>query len=308
MSFLTDSLPDPRPAARPRARARLRLAIEKERWRQRRRLHRRRWAVVGLTIILTLGVAPPGLDGEMQPLLGLADAVAASPPPLEPEPRHWYSVAETTELISVPVLLDEQMVLQFLVTAVEETWHDMGDVPRRTKTYGAPRFLSSEDADAFHSAGLAGVYREGRIEDVPIQRDQYQFAEVIVTVEADDLREALRRRVAGVGGQQMEEVHMLRLTADLIQLHAADAQTRAKILRVIADIPGIMVLANDQTVSVFIDYLDGDRPLRLMYVFDADSAHLVGEHLAVLATRTEPALMLRSTSHSLPTPLGVSES
>jgi hypothetical protein len=45
-----------------------------------------------------------------------------------------------------------------------------------------------------------------------------------------------------------------------------------------------------------------------MYEFDGDTAHLVGEYLAALATQSEPASVIRSAKHSMPAPIGVSES
>lgn len=255
-----------------------------------------------------LGIAPTGFDGEAAPLIGLADAVAASPALPEPVGRHWYSRTETRELVSIPVSLDSAMDLQFLVTAVEEQWHDAGDMPRRTVTYGPPRFLSPEDEDAFYAAGLATAFPTGRRTELASSPEDYRFATTLAAEDPDEIGSVLRRRVAGLGDRRMEEVRLLQLTAELVQVHANDPQMRAQILRVIADIPGIRVIPRDQSVVVSIDYPDGDRPLRLMYEFDADSAHLVGEYLAALATQSEPATVIRSARHSIPMPLGVSES
>lgn len=309
MSSLTDPLPDPLPASRQRALSRLWGAMASEARRKRVRRTRMRWAIGCLATVTLLGIAPTGFDGEAAPLIGLADAVAASPPPAEPVGRHWYARIETRELVSVPVSLEEgEEELQFLVTAVEEQWHDAGDLPRRTVTYGTPRFLSPEDEGAFYSAGLAGEFRPGRTRELPFSPDDYQFATTLAEEDPDVIAGLLRRRVAGLGDQRMEEVRLLQLATELIQVHANDSQLRAQILRVIADIPGILVIPNDQSVVVSIDFPDGDRPLRLMYEFDADSAHLVGEYLAALATQTEPATVIRSARHSIPRPLGVSES
>lgn len=258
------------------------------------------------TIVLT-GITPVGLDGQGAPLIGLADAVAEGPRVTEPAGRHWYSISETKELVSIRVSLEEEIELQFLVSAVEEIWHDAGDVPRRSVSYGAPRFLSPEDEDAFHAAGLATSYdAESRI-SVAMASDDYRFATAL-SGSSEEIESTLRRRIGGLGDRRMEEVRLLQLTAELIQVHADDPLMRAQILRVIADIPGILVLSNARNVVVSIDYVDGDRPLRLMYEFDADTAHLVGEYLASLATQSEPATVLRSARHSLPAPLGVSGS
>jgi hypothetical protein len=301
-----DDFPQTDRAVRVAARSRLRAAMAGERLRDRRRRMRRRWVVIATATVLTLGVFPPGLGGEVQPLLGLADAVAAAPDPVASTIRHWYARADTRELVTVPVGDEEH--IQFLLPAIEETWHDVGDAPRRTKTFGAPVFLSSEDADAFHAAGLAAEYRPGRTVELPRQFDQYRFASSLKVGDHADLASVLRRRVGGLGDQRLEEVHLLRLTADLMQVHAADAAMRSQILAVIADIPGIQVLVKHRAVVVSIDYLDGQRPLRLMYEFDADSAHLVGEYLAAIATLTEPASVLRSARYDLPTPVGFSGS
>jgi len=243
----------------------------------------------------------------MQPLLGLADALATSPTSLQPASRHWYIRSVTRELVSVPSAIDPGVAIRFLVESVEETWHDAGDHPRRTKTFGDTVFLSAEDEDAFHASGLGLRYRPGRTIELPMSGGFYVVNE-LEEATAEELGGVLRRRVAGLGDRRIEEVQLLRLTADIIGLHADDPAVRAKVLRVIADIPGIRVLPYGQSIVVAIDYMDGDRPLRLMYEFDADTAHLVGEYLAALATQSEPASVLRSARHALPTPTGFSES
>lgn len=269
---------------------------------------RRRWLIAGTAALLVVGISPTGPDGLSSPLIGLADAVAAAPMQVESSGRHWYSRSESREVVSVPINVDGERTLEFLVVAVEETWHDAGDAPRRTVTYGTPRFFSPEDEDAFHAAGLASRYRDGLQVAAPLAQDEYRFAATLSESDPDLLESTLRSRVAGLGDQRMEEVRLLRLAAELIQLYAGDPALRSGILRVVADIQGIVVIANSGSVVVSIDYLDGDRPLRLMYEFDADTAHLVGEYLAALATQSEPATVLWSARHSLPTPIGVSES
>ena len=307
MWFETDTFPAPGSWVRSRALTRLRVAMAEERRRRRIWRRRRRLVVAVAAIVLTIGIAPPGLDGEVQPLLGLADALATSPSSQQPAARHWYTRSVTRELVSVPVVIADGMPIQFLVESVEETWHDAGDVPRRTKTFGDTVFLSSEDEDAFYASGLALRYRPGRTVELPVSGEFY-IARQLEDATAEELGSVLRRRVAGLGDRRMEEVHLLRLTADIIGLHADDVAVRAKVLRVIADIPGIRVLPYGRSVVVAIDYVDGDRPLRLMYEFDADTAHLVGEYLAALATQSEPATVLRSARHAFPTPVGFSES
>lgn len=307
MWLATDIFGEPSPSARARARARLHRAIADDSRRQAGRRRVRRWLTASLATIVLMGITPVGLDGQAAPLIGLADAVAEDVRVTEPPGRHWYSISETKELVSIRVALEDEIELQFLVSAVEETWHDAGDVPRRSVTYGTPRFLSPEDEDAFHAAGLASRYGEASPVGVTMVSDDYRFATTL-SGSSEEIESTLRRRIAGLGDKRMEEVRLLQLTAELIQVHADDPLMRAQILRVIADIPGIIVLSNARNVVVSIDYVDGDRPLRLMYEFDADTAHLVGEYLAALATQTEPATVLRSARHSLPAPVGVSGS
>lgn len=308
MHPVTDSFPEPRPSARPYAKALLRRAMVDEARRDRTRRRRRRWIVPLATTVLVIGISPTGLDGHTAPLVGLADAVASAPKTLGLVDRHWYSRTDTRELVSVSVDVNGGSVLEFLLPAVEERWHDAGDIPRRTVTYGTPTFFSPEDEDLFDAAGLAATYGPGVQVTDQVSPDEYQFAATLADSAPEVLEGTLRRRVAGLGERRMEEVRLLQLTAQLMQVHADDPQMRSKILRVIADVPGILVVPTDHNVVVSIDYLDGDRPLRLMYEFDADSAHLVGEYLAVLATHSEPATMLRSARHSLPLPTGVTES
>jgi hypothetical protein len=258
--------------------------------------------------VVVLGISPAGINGDTAPLIGLADAVAANPEPVGSVDRHWYSRTETRELVSMKVDVNGESTLEFLLPAVEERWHDAGDIPRRTVTYGAAIFFSPEDEDIFHSAGLAGTYGAGTQVTTQVSQDEYHFATTLVDSDQEVLEGTLRRRVGGLGERRMEEVRLLQLTAELMQVHADDSQMRSKILRVIADVPGILVVPTGNHVVVSIDYVDGDRPLRLMYEFDADSAHLVGEYLAVLATHSEPATILWSARHSLPLPAGVTGS
>ena len=91
---------------------------------------------------------------------------------------------------------------------------------------------------------------------------------------------------------------MLRLSARLMRTYGADPVVRSTILRVIADIPGIHVGSTPGTVDVWFDYVDGDRPLRLSYTFDADTAHLVRESLATLATQSEPSSFLERANYT----------
>lgn len=293
---------DPRLVAKRQARRRLVVAIAEERRRRRRTRTLRRWAVTGATVVLVLGIAPTGLDGIAAPLVGLADAVASAPDYSAESARHWYARTESRELISAQ--LSDGRVVEFLLSSVEEVWHDAGDIPQRSVTFEAPIFFSAEDADAFNEAGLAAQYSLGR----PVVTDAFgelsRFVTALGVPDADELGGALRRRVAGLGDQRMEEVRLLQLAAELIPVHADDPAMRAQILRVIADIPGITVVPTDNNVVVSIDYVDGDRPLRLMYEFDGDTAHLVGEYLAALATQTEPAAVLRSARHTIPSPIG----
>lgn len=308
MSFRTDDFPRPTSQARQSALSRLRSAMEWERVRRRRGRARRR-SVVGIgALLLVLGVSPAGPNQDLQPLLGLADAVAASLPPLEPVGRHWYTRSESTQLVSLETGLDRKQTIEFLVSAVEETWHDAGHGPMRTRTYGLPRFLSSEDEDAFFAAGLGKTYVAGKTVDIPISQERYAMIDRLVYSAPDQLSGALRRQVAGLGDRRLEEVQLLRLTADLIQLHADDPLVRSQILRVIADIPGIEVTSGPQIVTVSFDYVDGDRPLQLVYQFDAHTAHLVGESLAALATQSEPATIIRTARHTLLTGDRIAES
>lgn len=297
---------DPAAGIRRLARTRLRVAMAVEAKRTARRRFVRRWLVVGLVTVLVLGISPTGPDGDTAPLVGLADAVAQDPPPHPTSGRHWYAVSRTRELI---VVADgDGRPLEFMATVVEESWHDTGDVPRRRVTYQQPGFFSAEDEDRFHASRLGAVYGAGRTLTVSAPPEHATFIAAIDQASPEELSGALRRRVAGLGDRRMEEVRLLQLAAELIEVHADDSARRAEILRVIADIPGIMVVPGDRNVVVSIDYVDGDRPLRLMYEFDGDTAHLVGEYLAALATQSEPASVLRSTRHSLPTPAGVSGS
>ncbi|MEX1271038.1 MAG: hypothetical protein WEB55_01155 [Acidimicrobiia bacterium] len=306
---MTDRFPEPRPSARPYAMARLRRAMADEARRARLCRGRRRWIVSLATTVLVIGISPAGLDGHTAPLIGLADAVASAPDTFELVDRHWYSRTETRELVSVAVDVNGARTLEFLLLpAVDERRHDAGDIPRRTVTHGTPTFFSPEDEVTFHAAGLSATYGPGTQVTIQASPDEYRFAVTLADAEPKILESTLRRRVAGLGERRMEEVRLLQLTAELMQVHADDPGMRSKILRVIADVPGVVVVPTHHNVMVSIDCIDGDRPLRLMYTFDADSAHLVGEYLAVLATQSEPATILRSARHSLPLPVGVSES
>ena len=177
----------------------------------------------------------------------------------------------------------------------------------RTTRYGDPTFDSTADRLRFERAGLDSVFSATAAQTNMVELQQLSFVQDVVRIAPDQLGGMLRRTVAGLGDRRLEEVQLLRLTADLMHLHADDPLVRAQILRVIADIPGIAVTTAADRVSVSFDYVDGDRPLRLEYEFDAQTAHLVQEQLAVLASITEPEWILRAESRWVPSgPLGPS--
>ena len=228
--MLTDDMPDAPSDARSSARFRLRARIEAERRRRRRGRSRGRVIVCAVVILAVLGLSPVGRNGELQPLIGLADAIAASPPPLEPVVRHWYTRTLRSELVEVdPAGTGD--VLRFLVPAVEETWHDGGTVPFRTTRYLDPVFLSPEDERRFQAAGLDDEYTAGLVATEHVDFSQLAFVDRVARSAPDELEGMLRRSVAGLGDRRLEEVHLLRLTADLMQLHADDPIVRSQLLR-----------------------------------------------------------------------------
>lgn len=295
----TDWLPRAPTDARSSARFRLRAHIEAERRRRRSFRARGRIGVVAGVVALVLALSPVAPNGDLQPLLGLADALAVTPPPIEPVVRHWYTTTERMEFKEIPVEGATEPV-RFWVTVVEEIYHDGTSSPRRTLTYGEPTFDSYADQLTFERSGIAGAYGEGTTQSAVIAPSQLAFVQQVVRTSPDELGGMLRRTVAGLGDRQQEEVQLLRLTADLMHLHANDPLVRAQVLRVIADIPGIAVSSTPSRVAVSFDYVDGDRPLRLVYEFDAETAHLVEEQLAVLASVAEPEWIVRAETQSFP--------
>lgn len=295
-------------AAEAKGRARLRALIADEHRRRRRSRFLGRAVVSGAVFFAGLTFVPPSPNLDVQPLLGLADAVQRLPTVAIDTGSAWYSRSEKIELVSIPVEGAEVREFRILLPSVVELWVSPGVAERRATTYGQPQFLSPEDQALFSAARLGDTYPIGQT----IREDGGRPSIVWSTVtgdEPDDAYAVLRRQVAGVGDKRSEEVRMLRLAADLMRQYGGEPSVRSTILRVIADIPGIEVAASDQTIDVMIDYLDGDKPLRLAYEFDATSAHLVRESLAVLATQSEPSVLMTDVRHHpMEMVQGVSES
>jgi hypothetical protein len=268
--------------------------------RDRRRRFVTRAVIGGLVLFLALATVPRSVNPDVQPLLGLAEAVEAMPRPVV-EAAVWYSRSEQIELIEVPdELLEDASAegfegrhLRFLLSSVREVWTGMGEsAQRRRITYGAPQFLSPEDAGLFWSANLSSHYPTGRIVESSVPIGEIGFLGPADFVSPAAVSAGLRRQVAGVGQRRTEELKMLRLAASIIQTHGEDPVTRASVLRAIADIPGITVVESGQTVDVSFDYLDGDRPLRLSYAFDSETAHVVRESVVLLAAQAEASTVV----------------
>lgn len=297
--------PDPNDEAaraRERALARLHRAIAGERRRLRQRRFVWRALVGGLTLFIALATVPRSIDPDVQPLLGLAEAVETmSWTPVEV--TSWYSRSERMELIEVSEGLLGGREMKFLLPSVHEVWTELGGVQRRRVTYGNPEFLSPEDARLFSSTDLGDHYPSRRtVESVQSIGEVASFSAEDLATPAD-VTEGLRRQVAGTGDRRTEEVDMLRLAALIMQTHGADPRVRGTVLRAVADIPGIVVNVAADTVDVSFDYVDGDRPLRLSYAFDAETAYLVGESLAVLATQSEPSTLVFQSRYEPLTPV-----
>ena len=277
--------------ARERALARLHRAMAGERKRLRQRRFVWRALAGGFALFVALATVPRSIDPEVQPLLGLAEAVETMPwTPIEV--TSWYSRSERMELIEVSEELVGGREMKFLLPSVHEVWTELGGAQRRRVTYGNPEFLSPEDARLFSSTDLSDHYpSRGTVESVQSIGEVASFSAEDLATPAD-VTEGLRRQVAGTGDRRTEEVDMLRLAALIMQTHGADPRVRGTVLRAVADIPGIVVSAEADTVDVSFDYVDGDRPLRLSYAFDAETAYLVGESLAVLATQSEPSTLV----------------
>ena len=75
---------------------------------------------------------------------------------------------------------------------------------------------------------------------------------------------------------------MLSLAASLLLGNPGDPDRRSDILRAVAEIPGLDVLAGDGTLELSLAFMDGELPLRLAYVLDADSGDLLGERLELI--------------------------
>lgn len=268
-------------------------AIGRERRRRRRRRFAGRAGTGGITLFVLLTVMSGSTGNELGPLLGLADAVEAMPRDRIETVDLWYSRSERIELVIVPEeILAEAHHLEFLLPSVQEVWIGMGDTERRRTTYGQPEFFSPEDSRTFWLFDLSAYYPTDRTLDVVSSIGELAFFDEFVLADPSDVYAVLRRQVAGRGLRRAEEVEMLRLAARLMQTYGHDPVVRGTVLRVIADIPGIAVSVSDETIDVSFDYVDGDRPLRLSYTFDAETAYLVGESLAVLATVTEPSTLV----------------
>lgn len=291
--------------ARERSRSALRRAVARERRRVARVRRVLRATVAGTLVFVIWSMVPGSPPSEVVPLLTMAETAEADVSGGFAPGGFWYSRTEEIRLIVVPDRLvpDGRDEFRFLLPSVHETWFSESEPIRRSVTVGDPRFLAAGDAQAFRDAGLAAVYLDG---GVPTVDPPLADTEVPASVEAavdggrEALLDALRAHVSDRSSVRGAE--MLRLTAGLVHRYAADPERRSTVLRAMADLPGIEVEMGEGTVDVSIDYVDGDRPLRLSYRFNAHTARLVAETLVVLAGRLEVASILsRATFEHVPT-------
>lgn len=291
--------------ARERSRSALRRAVARERRRIRRVRRILRRMVAGGVVFVVWSMVPGAVPSEVVPLLTMAEIAEADMSGGLDKGGYWYSRTEEIRLITVPerFVPDGREELRFLLPSVHETWFSESEPIRLSVTVGNPRFLAAGDERAFRDAGLADLYLDGRLPTVepPLGDDEVPSSvEAAVDEGREALLDALRAHVADKSTVRGAE--MLRLTARLVHRYAADPTRRSTVIRAMADLPGIEVAMGEGTVDVSIDFVDGDRPLRLSYRFDGDSARLVAETLVLLAGRLEVASILsRATYEHVPT-------
>jgi hypothetical protein len=283
--------------SRERSRGALRRAIAAER---RRAVHVRRLlraGVAGTVVFVVFSMVPGAMPADVVPLLTMAETAQAETTSAPAPGEYWYSRTEEIRLVEVPPHLvpDGRDEFRFLLPTVHETWFSESEPVRRSATVGEPRFLAAGDEQAFRDGGLASVYLDGGVATTRVRFPDAATPVPRAVEEAVDegrqaLLDALRAQVPEESSVRGAE--MLRLTAGLVHRFAADPGRRSTVLRAMADLPGIEVAEGEGTVDVSIDFVDGDRPLRLSYRFDVTSARLVAETLVVLAGRLEVTSIL----------------
>lgn len=295
--FISD-LPEEPSHARLQGRAELRRVIRREQRRRRRQTWFLQTTALAAIIFVAWSLLPNRPAAQVQPLLGLADAVETLPPPTLGRGNLWYSRAERMELIVEEV---DGVTVRFLRPEVREVWIGGAGTGRVVVTYGDPEFLSPQDRDTFYATGLADRYRTTTEEISSIEaadESRFDWSGNVRQLEAE-----MWRQVAGLGDPSREEAEMLRLAARLIRENEDHPERRSAVLRVIADLPGIQVTADGDTVGVSVDYDDGERPLRLRYEFDAHTAHLVGERVETRGDQPEQMRILRRAHYEPPRPV-----
>ncbi|GEM_PF-2940361 len=293
--FISD-LPIEPPEARARSAAALRAAVDRELRRRRSRAWAVRTAAVAAAMFVGWSFLPGSTNRAAQPLLGLADAVEALPAVTLAEGGAWYTRSERVELIVEEV---DGQTIRFLRPETREVWIGGAGSGRVLVTYGEPEFLSPQDRDAFYASNLVDVYGPGT-EEITTVEEPPDIPGIDWNRGVDDLQAALWRQVAGLGDPSLEEVEMLKLATRLIRANEEHPERRSALLRVIADLPGITVTANGETVDVTVDYDDGERPLRARFEFDASNAHLVEESIEVRGEDPGSILVLRRARYDPP--------
>ncbi len=274
----------------------LRAAIDREIRRRRTGAWMLRLATATATVFVVWSLLPTATNPSAQPLLGLADAVEGLPPVTLADGGAWYTRSERVELIVEEV---DGQVIRFLRPETREVWIGGAGSGRVIVTYGEPEFLSPQDRDAFYASDLVDLYGPGT-EELTTAEEPASVPGIDWDRGVDDLQAAMWRQVAGLGDPSLEEVEMLKLAARLIRSNEEHPERRSAILRVIADLPGITVTTDGDTVDVSVDYDDGERPLRARFEFDATNAHLVEESIELRGGDPDQTLVLQRARYEPP--------
>lgn len=270
------------PEVRESAARRLRAAIDRAD--RRRRFAWRAAFVTGVSAVLTLTLAigTPAPRPELVPLLGLASAVEGLSTP--PTGAVFSSTAERFDLLEVPVGTDGHAIRVQVSSSLQLRMTPDGHI-RRTTEVGPPTLVpDTETTDPsipqpdpeVSSAIEAEIERRAEVAaDLGLAGDYWPASE-------SEMLAVMRRHVAGSDDGRSEEAKMLALAASLLMTNPGDPDRRGDVLRAVAQIPGLDVVTDDQSLELSLAFAEGGLPLRLTYTLDATTGDVVGERLEIL--------------------------
>lgn len=240
--------------------------------------------VSGVAALLTLGLAVGGPTPrpDLVPLLGLASALEELTD--APVGSTFATTAERFDLLEMPIGTDGHTIRVQVSSTLSLRMTPDGQIRGSTAVGPAVPVPDGETTDPslpqpdpeVADAIAAEITRRSEV------APSLGLAGGYWPATEPEMLAAMRRHVSGTHDGRSEEARMLSLAASLLLGNPGDPDRRSDILRAVAEIPGLDVLAGDGTLELSLAFMDGELPLRLAYVLDADSGDLLGERLELI--------------------------